>query len=203
MEIDWDEPTAVAIAPQLLGWELVGPSAAGNSAAGNSAAGNSAAGRIVEVEAYEPHDPASHTFRGKTKRNATMFGPPGHLYSYLIYGMHVCANVVVGPPGRGAAVLIRALEPVEGVSAMIERRGSTAELNLCSGPGKLCQALGISLDHDGLDLFDSESLVQLRPPDQPLTERIVTGPRIGITKAVDQPWRFGLADSPHLSRRFA
>ena len=198
MEIDWDEPTAVAIAPQLLGWELVGPSAAGNSAAGNSAAG-----RIVEVEAYEPHDPASHTFRGKTKRNATMFGPPGHLYSYLIYGMHVCANVVVGPPGRGAAVLIRALEPVEGVSAMIERRGSTAELNLCSGPGKLCQALGISLDHDGLDLFDSESLVQLRPPDQPLTERIVTGPRIGITKAVDQPWRFGLADSPHLSRRFA
>jgi len=203
MEIDWDEPTAVAIAPQLLGWELVGPSAAGNSAAGNSAAGNSAAGRIVEVEAYEPHDPASHTFRGKTKRNATMFGPPGHLYSYLIYGMHVCANVVVGPPGRGAAVLIRALEPVEGVSAMIERRGSTAELNLCSGPGKLCQALGISLDHDGLDLFDSESLVQLRPPDQPLTERIVTGPRIGITKAVDQPWRFGLADSAHLSRRFA
>jgi len=203
MEIDWDEPTAVAIAPQLLGWELVGPSAAGNSAAGNSAAGNSAAGRIVEVEAYEPHDPASHTFRGKTKRNATMFGPPGHLYSYLIYGMHVCANVVVGPPGRGAAVLIRALEPVEGVSAMIERRGSTAELNLCSGPGKLCQALGISLDHDGLDLFDSESPVQLRPPDQPLTERIVTGPRIGITKAVDQPWRFGLADSPHLSRRFA
>ena len=187
INIDWDEPTAVALAPQLLGWELVGMGVAG---------------RIVEVEAYEPDDPASHTFQGKTKRNAVMFGPPGRLYAYLIYGIHICANVVVGPPGRGAAVLIRALEPTEGVALMAERRGSASTKDLCSGPGKLCQALGISLDLDGSDLLDRRSPVRLRPPAQTLTERIVTGPRIGITKAVGQPWRFGLADSPHLSRPF-
>lgn len=188
IDIDWDEPSAVALAPQLLGWELVGAGAAG---------------RIVEVEAYEPDDPASHTFRGETKRNATMFGPPARLYAYLIYGMHVCANVVVGPPGRGAAVLIRALEPIEGVDVMMKRRGSGIAKNLCSGPGKLCQALGISLDLDGADLLDSRGAVRLRPPLEVSTQVVVFGPRIGITKAVDQPWRFGLADSPHLSRPFS
>jgi len=186
-DVDWSEPTAVSLAPQLLGWELVGLGAAG---------------RIVEVEAYEPDDPASHTFRGETKRNVAMFGPPGRLYAYLIYGMHICANVVVGPPGRGAAVLIRALEPTEGLPLMAERRRNSTPRHLCSGPGKLCQALGISLDLDGTDLLDSTSAVHLRPPTHPVTERIVTGPRIGITKAVEQPWRFGLTGSPHLSRPF-
>ena len=185
--IDWDEPSAVAVAPQLLGWELVGVGAAG---------------RIVEVEAYEPDDPASHTFRGQTNRNAAMFGPAAGLYAYLIYGIHVCANVVVGPPGRGAAVLIRALEPTGGIDVMVQRRGSENPKNLCSGPGKLCQAMGIDLDLDGVDLLDSQSAVRLRPPTQALTEEVVVGPRIGITKAVDQPWRFGLANSVHLSRPF-
>ncbi len=101
--IDWDEPSSVVVAPQLLGWELIGAQAAG---------------RIVEVEAYEPDDPASHSFRGETVRNATMFGSPGRLYAYLIYGIHICANVVVGPPGSGAAVLIRALEPIDGTEIM-------------------------------------------------------------------------------------
>ncbi len=186
-EIDWDEPSSVVVARQLLGWELIGAKAAG---------------RIVEVEAYEPDDPASHSFRGKTARNATMFGPPGRLYAYLIYGIHICANVVVGPPGSGAAVLIRALEPVDGAAVMGERRGSTTATNLCSGPGKLCQALGISLDLDGVDLLDARSPVCLRPPVRPVQEQIVTGSRIGITKAVDRPWRFGLAASAHLSRPF-
>lgn len=187
-EIDWDEPSAVTIAPQLLGWQLVC---------------GGVAGRIVEVEAYEPDDPASHTFRGQTKRNATMFGPAGRLYSYLIYGMHICANVVVGPSGYGAAVLIRALEPIDGLTLMAERRGSATGPNLCSGPGKLCQALDISLALDGADLLDGRSPVQLRPPASPTAEAVVSGPRIGITKAVDRPWRFGLAGSPHLSRPFS
>lgn len=186
-EIDWDEPSSVAVAPQLLGWELVGAGSVG---------------RIVEVEAYEPDDPASHTFRGQTKRNATMFGPAGRLYAYLIYGIHICANVVIGPPGCGAAVLIRALEPVEGVVLMAGRRGSEDETNLCSGPGKLCQALAISLDLDGMDLLDPRRPVHLRPPVEPVTEAVVTGPRIGITKATDRPWRFGLEGSVHLSRPF-
>lgn len=186
-EIDWNTPSAVTIAPQLLGWQLVR---------------GGVAGRIVEVEAYEPDDPASHTFRGETKRNAAMFGRAGGLYTYLIYGMHICANVVVGPPGYGAAVLIRALEPTEGVDLMAERRGSTIEKNLCSGPGKLCQALGISLELDGADLLADQGPVQLRPPAEPIAEAVVAGPRIGITKAVDYPWRFGLAGSAHLSRPF-
>lgn len=192
VDIDWDEPSAVAVAPRLLGWELVS---------------GGVAGRIVEVEAYEPDDPASHTFRGETKRNAAMFGQAGRLYTYLIYGMHICANVVVGPPGRGAAVLIRALEPTEGLTLMADRRGSALETNLCSGPGKLCQALGISLSHDGTDLLDVDGHVHLRPPSDSLlqdafAQRAVTGPRIGITKAVDRPWRFGVGGSPHLSRPF-
>lgn len=188
IKIDWDEPSAVVAAPQLLGWELVG---------------GGSVGRIVEVEAYEPDDPASHSFRGETKRNATMFGPAGRLYAYLIYGVHICANVAIGPQGRGAAVLIRALEPMDGVALMAERRGSAVETNLCSGPGKLCQALGISLDLDGIDLLDPRRPVHLRPPIRPVTEAVVVGPRIGITKAAERPWRFGLAGSAHLSRRFA
>lgn len=188
VEIDWDAPSAVTLAPQLLGWQLEC---------------GGVAGRIVEVEAYEPDDPASHTFRGETNRNATMFGRGGCLYAYLIYGMHICANVVVGPPGYGAAILIRALEPIDGVAVMAERRGTDTVNNLCSGPGKLCQALGISLDADGTDLMDERSSIRLRPPNEPVAQAVIAGPRIGITKAVERPWRFGLAGSPHLSRPFA
>lgn len=175
------------MAPRLLGWEFVGVGASG---------------RIVEVEAYEPDDPASHSFRGRTVRNATMFGPPGRLYVYLIYGVHLCANVVLGPEGRGSAVLLRGLEPLRGTDRMAGRRGQTKATALTSGPGKICQALGVRRDHDGVDLFDDENEIRLVEPSQPHDRPIVVGPRIGITKAVDRPWRFGLADSVHLSRPF-
>ena len=145
------------------------------------------AGRIVEVEAYTADDPASHTFRGETSRNAVMFGPPGHLYCYLSYGIHTCANVVTGPPGHGAAVLIRALVPVAGIEEMRRRRGRST--GLVDGPGKLCQALGLTLAHNGVDLCAAGPVALVddgvAPPPNP-----VTGPRVGITKAVDTPWRF-------------
>lgn len=190
--IDW-EASAAAVAPQLLGWELVSYAGSGRTPT---------VGRIVEVEAYEPDDPASHTFRGETKRNGAMFGPPGHLYCYFIYGMHVCANIVVGPVGHGAAVLIRALEPLDGVPAMQDRRGVTVDTALCSGPGKLCQAMGISLDADGTNVLDPKQSIHLRPPEAPVSDTVIVGPRIGISKAKERPWRFGLATSRHLSRPF-
>ncbi len=179
--------SAVDVAPELLGWTL---------------AGDDASGRIVETEAYEPDDPASHSHRGPTARNRAMFGPPGHLYVYRIYGMHWCANVVVGPVGRGSAVLVRAVEPVAGTATMYRRRGVERLDALGSGPGKLCQALGITGEHNGIDLFDPASPVRLVAPPEPAAAPVVSGPRIGISKAVDRRWRFGLADSPHLSRRF-
>ena len=150
-------------------------------------------GRIVEVEAYDESDPASHSFRGPTPRNAVMFGPPGHAYVYKIYGIHFCLNFVCQP---GSAVLIRALEPQAGLPIMHERRGGVAERQLCSGPGKLAQALGINLDHNGLALDREPFLV--RPADD--SHPIATGPRIGITKGADTPWRFVLAGSPFLSK---
>lgn len=185
-EIDWEAP-AHHLAPQLLGWTFEGVGASG---------------RIVEVEAYEPDDPASHSFRGPTARNAAMFGPPGRLYVYLIYGIHLCANVVVGPAGQGSAVLLRALEPLNGEDLMADRRGQNRPTAWTSGPGKLCQALGIQRDHDGVDVLDDNSEIRLIPPTQHHDRPAVAGPRIGITKAVDRPWRFGLADSVHLSRPF-
>lgn len=144
-------------------------------------------GRIVEVEAYRDDDPASHTFRGRTERNAVMFGPPGHLYVYFTYGMHYCANVVTGPAGSGAAVLLRAVEPVAGLEMMSQRRSGRPQL--ANGPAKLCQAFGIDRHHDGEDLLrgDGVGLFDdgVDPPTQP-----VVGPRVGITKAVDVPWRW-------------
>lgn len=184
--IDLERP-AFDVAPELLGWHLHGCGAAG---------------RIVEVEAYEPDDPASHSHRGPTHRNATMFGPAGCLYVYRIYGIHLCANVVTGPTGRGSAVLIRAIEPLDGSAVMAQRRGLDSPTDLGSGPGKLCQALGVSADHDGLDLFDPDSVIRLAPPSGVHERPVVNGPRIGISTAVDRPWRWGLADSAHLSRRF-
>ncbi len=156
-------------------------------------------GRIVETEAYEPGDPASHAYRGQTPRNGAMFGPAGHVYVYRSYGIHWWVNVVCGPPGVGAAVLIRALEPLAGLETMRERRGGVPDRLLCAGPGRLSQALGITGAHDGSALVARPFLFTPASGTQP----IVAGPRIGITKAIDAPWRFGLAGSRWLSRGFA
>lgn len=156
------------------------------------------AGRIVEVEAYTADDPASHSHRGRTARNASMFGPPGTLYVYLSYGIHHCANVVTGPEGDGQAVLVRAVLPFEGVAEMRARRGGVADRHLADGPGKLCQALGIDRRHDGADLCASDGDVQLlddgTPP--PPVADVVVGPRVGISRAVDHPWRWTWRPSP-------
>ncbi|MDX2378126.1 MAG: DNA-3-methyladenine glycosylase [Acidimicrobiia bacterium] len=166
------EGAAPAVAPLLLGKLLVY---------------GDCIGRIVEVEAYTSDEPAAHSYNGKTERNAVMFGPPGHLYCYLSYGVHICANVVTGPEGDGQAVLIRALAPVEGLESMRRRRGDRRPLT--DGPGKLCQALGIELLHDGADLCGGGE-PGLYDDGAPLSGEPVIGPRIGITKAVDLPWRW-------------
>ncbi len=155
-------------------------------------------GRIVEVEAYNQDDPASHGFRGRTARTASMFGPPGHAYVYRSYGIHWCLNLVCAEEERAEAALLRALEPTSGIEAMRERRGLEAARALCSGPGKLCQALGITRVLDGLPLDEPPFELLAREAEPPLA----VGRRIGITRAVDKPWRYGLADSPFLSRRF-
>jgi DNA-3-methyladenine glycosylase len=153
-------------------------------------------GRIVEVEAYDQEDPASHAHRGRTPRNAAMFGPPGHAYVYRSYGIHWCLNLVCGAEGVPEAVLIRALEPTSGLEVQRARRGVEADRALCSGPGKLCQALGITGEHDGLalDLPPFELVERGEVPE------IVTGPRIGITRATELSWRYMEAGSPYLSR---
>jgi DNA-3-methyladenine glycosylase len=153
-------------------------------------------GVIVETEAYDQDDPASHSYSGHTARNAVMFGPPGRAYIYRSYGIHWCLNFVCGAPGRAEAVLIRALLPEHGLDAMRTRRGVEADRALCSGPGKLCQALAITREQDGLPL--DEAPFELRP--RRATPAIATGPRIGITRAAELPWRYGLAGSPFLSR---
>jgi DNA-3-methyladenine glycosylase len=147
-------------------------------------------GRIVEVEAYMADDPASHAFRGQTRRNATMFGKAGVLYVYFTYGMHHCANIVTGSVGDGQAVLLRAVTPVAGVDEIRARRPGRADRSLTDGPGKLCQAFGLDLHHDGLDLCASASAVWIgddgvAPPEAPRV-----GPRVGISVGVELPWRW-------------
>jgi DNA-3-methyladenine glycosylase len=153
-------------------------------------------GRIVEVEAYDREDPASHTYRGRTPRNATMFGPAGHAYVYRSYGIHWCLNLVCGGEDDAEAVLLRALEPTAGIDTQQQRRRVTALRALCSGPGKLCQALAITGAHDGLAL-DAPPFLLTERTEKP---KISTGPRIGITQATEVSWRYLEEGSPFLSR---
>ncbi|HET7359331.1 MAG TPA: DNA-3-methyladenine glycosylase [Rhodanobacteraceae bacterium] len=176
------------VAPQLLNKVL-------RAADGRS-------GRIVETEAYcGAFDPAAHAFRGKTARNATMFGPPGHLYVYFTYGMHWCCNPVCGEEGEGVAVLLRALAPLDGLDAMrAARPACRADRDLCRGPARLCQALGIDGAHDGIDLVTGAGGFVIAddgvaPPADP-----AVATRIGISRAADEPWRWYVRGDPHVSR---
>ncbi|MGH2572430.1 MAG: DNA-3-methyladenine glycosylase [Actinomycetota bacterium] len=156
-------------------------------------------GRIVECEAYQEGDPASHSFRGLTTRTEVMFGPPGHLYVYFTYGMHFCANVVTGRRGEGSAVLLRAVEPLEGIEWMRRRRGVADPQALCSGPARLTQAFGIGRPDDGVDLVSGRDL--FFSEGRPLVEaQIGAGPRVGISVATDRVWRYFEAGSQFVSR---
>jgi DNA-3-methyladenine glycosylase len=180
---------AVEVAPDLLGRVLVH----------RLPDGTRLAGRIVETEAYEPGDPASHGYRGPTPRNATMFGPPGRLYVYFTYGNHWMANVVARRLGEGSAVLLRALEPVAGLDQMARRRGRDGRLDLCSGPGKLCQALGIDRSLDGADLVRGTS-IWLEEGIMTPSEAVAIGTRVGISAGLEHPWRYREAKSAFVSR---
>jgi DNA-3-methyladenine glycosylase len=157
-----------------------------------------AGGIIVEVEAYHHTDPAAHSYGGQTQRNAVMFGPAGYTYVYRSYGIHWCVNFVCEPAGSASAVLIRALEPIEGLAAMQRRRRTNDPRLLCSGPGRLTEALGITRAQNGCAL--DEASFELRAREGALD--VVAGPRIGITKAVEHPWRYGLRGSRFLSKPF-
>ena len=190
------ERSATEVAPDLLGKLLIHDP--------DGTTDTLRAGRIVEVEAYRGHDdPAAHSRSGPTARNASMFGPPGHLYVYLIYGMHWCANAVCGPTGVGDAVLVRALEPVHGLALMAacrsRSRRHTNHRDLCSGPSKLTQALGINGDHDGCDLTSAQGISigddGWAPAD------VTQAARIGISRGTELAWRFYDAGSSHVSTR--
>ncbi len=172
---------ALVVAPELLGKLLVRRAPEGDRA-----------GRIVEVEAYRgADDPASHAFRGRTPRTTTMFGPAGHLYVYFSYGMHWCANVVCARPDEAAAVLIRALEPVRGIEAMTAARsGARRPVDVSNGPAKLCEALGITGTDDGADLLSGDRGIRIVDDGTPPPAEPGVGPRVGISVAVEQPWRW-------------
>jgi DNA-3-methyladenine glycosylase len=178
----FDRPV-LKVAPELIGATLLV---------------NGVGGVIVEVEAYHHTDPAAHSYGGPTPRNAVMFGPPGFAYVYRSYGIHWCLNFVCEEEGSASAVLIRGLEPAEGLTAMRRRRGLSNIRALCSGPGKLCEALGVTIKHNGLPLDRAPFELRARKA----KPEIVAGERIGITKAVERPWRYGLTGSPFLSKPF-
>lgn len=159
-------------------------------------------GRIVEVEAYAgAEDPGSHAFRGPTKRNAVMFGPPGHLYVYLIYGIHWCCNLVCLGEGEASAVLVRALAPTHGVEEIRRRRPKARrDRDLCSGPARLCQALGIDGRHDGSDVTTGDRGILLYDDGSPPPRRAGKSPRIGLSAGAELPWRWYVAGEPNLSR---
>jgi len=173
--------SAPEAASALLGWTLLV---------------DGVGGVIVEAEAYAQDDPASHSYGGRTPRNASMFGPPARLYVYRSYGVHWCANVVCGPVGVGSAVLLRALEPTHGLARMRQRRGVAAERLLCAGPGRLAQALGLTGAHDGARL--DRPPFRLVPPARPVDP--VATPRVGITRASERPWRYVVRGSGWTSR---
>lgn len=193
--IDFSAPSH-EVAPQLIGVTVLV---------------NGVGGRIVETEAYDMTEPAAHTFGGPSARNAAMFGPPGHAYVYLSHGIHWCLNFVCREPGHGAGVLIRAIEPLAGLDAMRVRRGGEDVRMLCSGPGKLCQAMGVTrTEHNGKALTAPPFELLARGAWEARTGHgaaaaplaVAVGPRIGISKAVELPWRFGEAGSRFLSRPF-
>jgi DNA-3-methyladenine glycosylase len=160
-------------------------------------------GRIVETEAYcGAVDPAAHSWRGRTARNASMFGRPGLLYVYFTYGMHWCCNPVCGEEGEGVAVLLRALAPLDGLAAMrAARPACRSDRDLCRGPARLCQAMGIDRAQDGIDLVDGAGGFSIVDDGVPPPEAPVVTPRVGITRATDQPWRWYVPGDPHVSRR--
>ncbi len=175
----WFDRPSVTVAPALIGRHLVR----------RFPDGSQARVRIVETEAYRSDDPASHSFRGPTARNRTMFGPAGHLYVYLIYGMHHCLNVVTGGPDRASAVLLRAAEPLENLPVLQANRGVMDARALCRGPGRLAQALGVDRTLDGLDLLTSDVL-WIEPGTAVPRARLDVTPRVGISVATDRPWRW-------------
>lgn len=179
------------VAPLLLGWKVI-----------REINGIKLSGKIVETEAYHQSDAASHSHRGQTARTEVMFGPAGRAYVYFTYGMHYCMNVVSGPVGEGSAVLIRALEHLEGTTVMMSNRGISDLQNLTNGPAKLCQALQIDKGCNGLNLFTKEKALYLEPPDDIVeSEGIVTTTRIGISKDVHRAWRFYVKDNQFVSRK--
>jgi DNA-3-methyladenine glycosylase len=185
---DFLNQSAQEVAPALLGCYLE-----------RTVDGHKLTGRIVETEAYDQTDLASHSYRGKTERTAIMFGPSGFLYVYFTYGMHYCCNIVVGPEGYGAAVLIRALEPVEGTDFMIENRHGRGGVTVTNGPAKVCQALQIDKALNGHNMH-KEPLVLIPQQTLPLTE-VVQTTRIGISQAKDAPWRFYITGNPYVSKQ--
>ncbi len=190
LETEFYARPTLALARALLGKTLV-----------HRLDGEELKARIVEVEAYHQRgDAASHSFRGPSKRNAVMFGPPGHLYVYFIYGMHYCMNVVTEPAGTGAAVLIRALEPIAGLAGMRARRGAAVQDGqLTNGPAKCCRALGIGMESNGLSLLGTDLFLQEGPP--VADEMVQISERIGISKSKDLPWRFYVRDNPFVSKK--
>jgi DNA-3-methyladenine glycosylase len=185
--LDFLNEQASEVAPKLLGCHLI-----------RNVDGHKLVGKIVEVEAYDQTDAASHTYRGETLRNQVMFGPAGFLYVYFTYGMHYCMNIVCSPVGQGSAVLIRAVEPIEGLTYLEQNRGGISGKNLTNGPAKVCQAFKVNKNLNGHDLT-KDPLKLIYKSINPGAEIVVTT-RIGIKKAVDVPWRFYIKENAYISR---